>query len=65
MKPRNAHVFPGDTRYIQGRECTERTAAELATMQPTDADRQRGRDRRRLEDALERRALARELGNLD
>ena len=45
-------------------QATERTAAELAAMQPAEADRHRGRTRRRLEDVLERRALARELDTL-
>lgn len=44
-------------------QATERTAAELAAMQPDDVDRRRGRTRRRIEDVLARRALARELGD--
>lgn len=41
-------------------QATERTAAELAAMQPSEADRRRARTRRRLEEVMERRALARE-----
>ena len=65
MKPTRPHIFPGDTRYSEVRECTERTTAELAAMQPAETDRQRGRARRRLEEVLERRALARELDTLE
>ena len=57
-----AHLNPGDSRVPRWTKATPRTDAEIADMQPTERDRARGRARRRLEDALERRRLARELG---
>ena len=62
-RPNLAHLHPGDTRLPAGKGVFERTAAELRAMQPTEIDRRRGRTRRRLEEVLERRALARELGD--
>ena len=60
-----AHLYPADTRAPTRRyERVERSDAELADMSPSERDRARGRTRRRLEDALERRRLARELGEL-
>ena len=61
-RPNLAHLHPADSRYSKAL-VRERSPAELARMQPTEIDRARGRARRRLEDVLERRTLARELGD--
>ena len=60
MRVPQSHLWRGDSRYVEIQRAA-RTEAETDARQPSEADRARGRDRRRLEDVLERRALAREL----